>query len=52
MVKKAVLIVVVVTKMTFDTKLNDNKQYAPYDWGLVAENLLLQAIKEGQHIHT
>lgn len=49
--KKAPLIFVVATKATFDAKLSDNREYALYDCGLAAENLLLQATKEGLYAH-
>jgi nitroreductase len=49
--QKAPLIVVVATKTSFDAKLSDNREYALYGCGLAAENLLLQAIKEGLYAH-
>ena len=49
--KKAPLIVVVATKISFDAILSDNREYALYGCGLAAENLLLQAIKEGLYAH-
>ena len=49
--QKAPLIVVVATKTSFDAKLSDNREYALYGCGLAAENLILQAIKEGLYAH-
>ncbi len=49
--KKAPLQIVVATKTSFDAKLSDNREYALFGCGLAAENLLLQAIKEGLYAH-
>ena len=49
--KKAPLLVVVATKISFDAVQSDNREYALYGCGLAAENLLLQATKEGLYAH-
>lgn len=49
--KKAPVMVVVATKISFDAQLNDGRDYALYCCGLAAENLLLQAINEGLYAH-
>jgi len=49
--KKAPMLVVVATKTSFDAQLSDNREYALYGCGLAAENLLLQAAKEGLYAH-
>lgn len=49
--KRAPVIIVVATKISFDAKLSDNREYALYGCGLAAGNLLLQAIKEGLYAH-
>lgn len=49
--KKAPVIVVVATKTSFDAKLSDNREYALYGCGLAAQNLQLQATKEGLYAH-
>ena len=46
-VKKAPMVVVVVTKPEIDCQLSDRRDYALFDCGLAAENLMLQAFKEG-----
>ena len=49
--KKAPMLVVVATKKTLDAQLSEQRDYALYDCGLAAENLLLQSIKEGLYAH-
>lgn len=49
--KKAPVIVVVATKVSFDAQLSDNRDYALYGCGLAAQNLQLQAVKEGLYAH-
>jgi len=50
-VKKSPLIVVVATKPDLDCQLSDRRDYALFDCGLAAENLMLQAFKEGLYAH-
>lgn len=50
-VKKAPLIVVVVTKPDLDCQLSDRRDYAFFDCGLATENLMLQAFKEKLYAH-
>ncbi len=49
--KKAPLIVAVATKLDLDAQLSDRRDYALFDCGLAAENLMLQAFKEGLYAH-
>lgn len=49
--KKAPLLVVVATKISFDAKLSDGREYALFGCGLATENLLLQAVQEGLYAH-
>jgi len=49
--KKAPLLVVVATKLAFDARLSDGRDYALYGCGLAAENLQLQAFAEGLYAH-
>ncbi len=49
--KKAPAIVVVATKMSFDAKLSDNREYALFGCGLATQNLLTQAMREGLYAH-
>ena len=49
--KKAPLIVVVATKISFDARLSDNRDYALLGCGLAAGNLLTQAMKAGLYAH-
>lgn len=49
--KKAPLLIVVATKLAFDARLSDNRDYALYGCGLAAENLLLQAFADGLYAH-
>jgi nitroreductase len=49
--KKAPLLVVVATKLAFDARLNDGRDYALFGCGLATENLLLQATREGLYAH-
>ena len=46
-VKKAPMVVVVVTKPEIDCQLSDRRDYSLFDCGLATENLMLQAFKEG-----
>ncbi len=47
----APLIVLVATKHDLDCQLNDDRNYAMFDLGLAAENLILQRFKEGLIAH-
>lgn len=49
--KSAPMLVVVATKISFDAKLSDNREYALFGCGLATDNLLLQATKEGLYAH-
>ncbi|MEJ2136672.1 MAG: nitroreductase family protein [Desulfofustis sp.] len=49
--KKAPLMIVLATKMEFDAKLSDNRDYALFGCGLAAANLMLQATNEGLYAH-
>ena len=49
--KKAPLLVVVATKLTFDARLSDGRDYALFGCGLATENLLLQAVADGLYAH-
>lgn len=49
--KKAPLIVVLATKLSFDAQHSDNRDYAMFGCGLATGNLLLQAEKEGLYGH-
>lgn len=49
--KKAPVIVVVATKADLDCQSSDGRDYAFYDCGLAAENLILQAVTEGLYAH-
>jgi nitroreductase len=50
-VKMAPLVVVVATKLEFGCRLSDRRDYALFDCGLAAENLMLQGFKEGLYVH-
>ena len=50
-VKKAPMVVAVVTKPDIDCQLSDRRDYALFDCGLATENLMLQAFKEGLYGH-
>lgn len=45
--KKAPAIIVLATKAELDARLSDRREYALFGCGLAAENLMLQAFKEG-----
>lgn len=49
--KRAPLLIVVATKLTFDARLSDNRDYALFGCGLATENLLLQAFADGLYAH-
>ncbi len=49
--KKAPVVVVVATKPDLDAQLSDRREYALLGCGLAAENLVLQAFKEGTIAH-
>ena len=49
--KKAPVIVVIATKADLDCQSSDGRDYAFYDCGLAAENLMLQAVAEGLYAH-
>jgi len=50
-VKRAPAVVVVATKIEFGCRLNDHRDYALFDCGLAAENLMLQGVREGLYAH-
>ncbi len=50
-VKNAPAVVVVATKPEFGCRLSDGRDYALFDCGLAAENLMLQGFKEGLYAH-
>jgi nitroreductase len=49
--QKAPVVVVATTKAELDCQLSDGRDYAFYDCGLAAENLMLQAVEEGLYAH-
>lgn len=49
--KKSPCIILTATKVDFDCDLSDGREYALFDTGLAAENLVLQAVKEGLIAH-
>ena len=49
--RKAPLVVIVATKLDLDAQLSDGRDYALYDCGLAAMNLMLQAAREGLVAH-
>jgi len=49
--KKAPLLIVLATKISFDAQLSDNREYALFGCGLTTQNLLLQATREGLYAH-
>jgi nitroreductase len=49
--KHAKAAVVVATKPALDCMLNDIREYALFDCGLAAQNLMLQGFKEGLYAH-
>jgi nitroreductase len=49
--KKAPVLVVVATKLAFDARLSDGRDYALLGCGLAIENLLLQAFADGLYAH-
>ncbi len=48
---KSPLIILVSTSLELDCRLNDKRDYALFDVGLAAENLILQAAREGPIAH-
>jgi nitroreductase len=50
-VKRAPAVVAVTTKLEFDCRLSDHRDYALFDCGLATENLMLQGFKEGLYAH-
>ena len=50
-VKKSPLIVAIATKPDLDFQLSDRRDYDFFDCGMAAENLMLQAFKEGLYAH-
>lgn len=50
-VKTAPAVVVVATRLEFGCRLSDRRDYALFDCGLAAENLMLQGFKEGLYAH-
>ncbi len=50
-VKKAPMVVAVVTRPEEDCQLSDRRDYALFDCGLATQNLVLQAVKEGVFAH-
>ncbi len=49
--KKAPVLVVIATKIAFDAKLSDGREYALFGCGLACANLILQASHEGLYAH-
>ena len=49
--KKAPCIVAVITRVDLDCQSSDGRDYAFYDCGLAAGNLILQAVAEGLYAH-
>lgn len=49
--KKAPVLIVVATKIELGCQSSEGRDYAFYDCGLAAENLMLQAIEEGLYAH-
>ena len=49
--KKAPLLIVVTTQLSFDARLNDGRDYALFGCGLAIQNLQLQAVHEGLYAH-
>jgi len=49
--KKAPVVAVVTTKADLDCQSSDGRDYAFYDCGLAAENLMLQAVEDGLYAH-
>ena len=49
--KKAPVLVVVATKLDFDARLSDGRDYALLGCGLAIENLLIQAVADGLYAH-
>ena len=49
--KKAPLLVLLATKPDLDCQIKDGREYALFDVGMAAENLMLQAVKEGLIAH-
>ena len=49
--QKAPLIVLVLTSQELDAQLSDNRNYAFFDTGMAAMNLMLQATAEGLYAH-
>jgi len=49
--KKAPVLVIVATKLSFDARLSDGRDYALLGCGLAMENLLLQAVADGLYAH-
>lgn len=49
--KSAPVVVVIASKPEFGCQLSDRREYALFDCGLAAENLMLQSFKEGLYAH-
>lgn len=49
--KKAPVLIIVATKLAFDARLSDGRDYALLGCGLAVENLLLQAVADGLYAH-
>lgn len=49
--EKAPLLIIVATKLAFDARLSDGRDYALLGCGLAVENLLLQAVADGLYAH-
>ncbi len=50
-VKKSPLVILVCTRRDLDCDLSEGREYALFDVGLAAENIILQAQKEGMIAH-
>jgi nitroreductase len=50
-VKAAPAVVMVATKLEFDCRMSDRRDYALFDCGLATENLMLQGFREGLYAH-
>lgn len=50
-VKSAPAVVLVATRVEFGCRSSDHRDYALFDCGLAAENLMLQGVKEGLYVH-
>jgi nitroreductase len=49
--KKAPVLIIAATKLTFDARLSDGRDYALLGCGLAIENLLIQAVADGLYAH-